>query len=160
MSNEIVDLTGIVERMKDKLSKPQEVIDLTVEDDVMTQPTIVLPEWSPIDSDCETSSQVSQLSEEGNMVTKILSFTIRMSDKDWAKYDVLEDLSEEINNYLEFSQEGEIVEMKSETVDSHAKVHPIDLSNQYWERRLCEGKEKDWQTDFLKNNLPGDCLKY
>lgn len=153
MSNEIVNLTGIVERMKDKLSKPQEVIDLTGEDDVMTQSTMV-------DDNFDTDSQVSQLSEEGKMVTKILSFTICMSDKDWAKYDVQEDLAEEINNYLEFSEEGAITEMKSETVDSHAKVHPIDLSNQYWERRLCEGKDKDWQTKFLENNLPGDCLKY
>lgn len=141
MSNEIVDLTGIVERMKDKLSKPQEVIDLTGEDDIISQPTM----------DCETDSQVSQLSEEGKMVTKILSFTIRMTDKDWAKYDVEEDISEEINNYLEFSEKGAIVEMKSETVDSHAKVYPIDLSNQ---------TDKDWQTEFLRNNLPGDCLKY
>ena len=141
MSDEIVDLTGIVERMKDKLSKPQEVIDLTGEDDIISQPTM----------DCETDSQVSQLSEEGKMVTKILSFTIRMTDKDWAKYDVEEDISEEINNYLEFSEEGAIIEMKSETVDNHAKVHPIDLSNQ---------TDKDWQTEFLRNNLPGDCLKY
>lgn len=130
------------------MSQP-EIIDLTVEDDVMTQPTMV-----------DTDSLVSELSEEGQMVIKILSFTIRMSDKDWAKYDVQEDLSEEINNYLEYSEEGSIVEMKSETVDSYAKVHPIDLSRHYWERRLCEGKEKDWQTEFLKNNLPGDCLKY
>lgn len=150
MSNEIIDLTGIVERMKDKLSKPQEVIDLTGEDDIMTQPTMV----------DETDSQISELSEEGKMVTKILSFTIRMSDKDWAKYDVEKDLSEEINNYLEFSEEGEIVKTKSEIIDSYAKVHPFDLSRHYWERRLCEGKEKDWQTEFLKNNLPGDCLKY
>jgi hypothetical protein len=153
MSNEIVDMTGIVERMKDKLSKPQEVIDLTndVELDLLTEPTEI---------DEDNNSQISEMSEEGKMVTKILSFTIRMSDKDWAKYDVQEDLSEEINNYLEFSNEGEIVEMKSETVDSHTKVHPIDLSNQYWDRRLCEGKEKDWQTEFLKNNLPGECFKY
>jgi len=153
MSNEIVNMTGIVERMKDKLSKPQEVIDLTSDDelDLLTQPTEI---------DEDNNSQVSQLSEDGEMVTKILSFTIRMSDKDWAKYNVQEDLSEEINNYLEFSEEGVIVEMKSETVDSHAKVHPIDLSNVYWERRLCEGKEKDWQTEFLKNTLPADCLKY
>ncbi len=152
MSNEIVDLTGIVERMKDKLSKPQEVIDLTKDDelDLLTQPTEI---------DEDSKSQVSELSEEGQMVTKVLSFHVRMPDKDWKKYDVLEDVTDEIQNYLEFSQRAEIVEYTS-TDRYDAKVHPIDLSNQYWERRLCEGKEKDWQTEFLKNNLPGECFKY
>jgi len=154
MSNEIVDMTGIVERMKDKLSKPQEdIIDLTNDDELelLTQPT---------EMDEDTQSQLSELSEEGQMVTKVLSFHIKMPQKDWDKYDVVEDIADEIQNYLEFSPEGEIVDYIHYIKDASPKVHPVDISHMYWDRRLCEGKEKDWQTEFLKNNMPGDCLKY